>query len=138
DVNGDGVSDTIVSVSLGPPHVKVLDGKTGTEIASFYAFDPRFLGGANVAVSDVNGDGVDDVIVGTASQFSHVKVIDGTKLNLVKSTGAIDDSALLASFMAFPGYAGGVTVGGGDVNGDGFADVIVGTSRELGQVAVFD
>src|SRR5262249_6474042 len=55
----------------------------------------------------------------------HVKVFDG-------ATGA-----LIRSFLAYPGFTGGVTVAAGDVNGDGFADLITGASAN-GHVKVFD
>src|SRR5204863_7505353 len=90
------------------------------------AYDAGFAGGVRVAVGDVNGDGVPDVITGAGpGAGTHVKVFDG-------ATGAE-----IRSFLAYPGFAGGVTVACGDVNGDGFADVITGASVN-GHVKVFD
>ena len=34
------------------------------EIASFYAYDPAFSGGVDVAVGDLNGDGVGEIVTG--------------------------------------------------------------------------
>src|SRR5262249_8002540 len=84
DVTGDGVPDIITAVRSGAlSHVKVFDGVTGAEIASFFAF-PGFMSGVSVAAGDVNGDHKADLIVGTnAGGNSHVKVIDGSKLNQV-------------------------------------------------------
>src|SRR5439155_162172 len=58
----------------------------------------------------------------------HVKVFEG------------DDGSLLASFFAFaPNFTGGISVGAGDVNGDGRADVIVGAGPGAGpHVKVID
>ncbi len=75
-----------------------------------------FDGGVAVATGDINGDGTSDVIVGTATGSSHVKVFDG-------ATGAE-----LFSFLAFDGFLGGIRVASGDVNNDGFTDIIVGTA----------
>jgi hypothetical protein len=131
DVNGDGIADVIVGAGPGAPggHVKVFDGQTGAELMSFMAFD-GFLGGVTVAAGDVNGDGKADVIVGAGpgAPGGHVKVFDG-------GTGQV-----LQSFFAFAGFAGGVTVAGGDVNGDGYSDVIVGAGWGApgGHVKVFD
>src|SRR3954470_15993269 len=41
-----------------PPEVKVSDPVTGEQVSRFFAYDPRSRGGVNVAVADVNGDGV--------------------------------------------------------------------------------
>jgi streptogramin lyase len=117
DVNNDGFDDIIVGADAGAPggHVEVFDGKTNALIQSFFAF-PGFNGGVRVAAGDVNGDGSADIIVGAGpgAPGGHIEVFDG-KTN-----------ALLLSFLSFPGFSGGMFVGSGDVNGDGFADIIVG------------
>src|SRR5207244_1839112 len=79
DVNGDGVLDVITGAgSGGGPHVKIFDGATGDVIASFFAYDPGFRGGVNVAAGDVNGDGKADIITGAGPGGGpHVKVFDG-------------------------------------------------------------
>ena len=38
------------------------DGPTGALQFSFFAYDPSFTGGVRVALGDVNGDGVNDII----------------------------------------------------------------------------
>jgi hypothetical protein len=116
---------TIVGVDQGISHVKVFSGTT--EVASFFAFDPTFQGGARVGIADVNGDGALDYIVGAGPGGGpHVKVIDGTRANQVLSNGQIADSALLASFFAFdPSITSGVFVTAGDFNHDSKAGVAV-------------
>jgi hypothetical protein len=96
-------------------------------LSLFNAYSPSFKGGVFVAVGDGNGDGVPDVITGPGAGIGPlVKVIDGTKINLV-SGGLISNSALLGQFDAFgPKFTGGVRVDAVDVNGDGLADIIVG------------
>jgi len=131
DVNGDGVLDTIVGAGPSAPggHVKVFDGKTGNLLQSFFSFQ-GYTGGVFVASGDVNNDGADDILVGAdaGAPGGHVKVFDGKTGNL------------LQSFFAFPGFTGGVRVAAGDVNGDGFADLIVGAGAGApgGHVKVFD
>src|SRR5205807_1137270 len=113
----------------GGPHVKVYDAATGQLKFGFFAFDPNFTGGVRVAVGDVNGDGVDDIVCAAGPGGGPaVKVFDG-------ATGA-----LLQSFFAYdPGFTGGVFVAAGDVNGDGKADIIVGPGAGSGpNVRVFD
>ena len=127
DVNGDGFDDVIVGAGPGAgPRVQVFDGRTlsasnQTQIASFNAFDPGFVSGISVASGDVNGDGFADVIIGAgAGAGPHVKVFDGRSL----ITGATVE---LASFFVFDtGFVSGVNVSSGNINGDGFDDVIVG------------
>jgi cyclophilin family peptidyl-prolyl cis-trans isomerase len=98
------------------PRVSVFDPETGVELFSFLAYDAGYNGGVQVAVGDVNGDGVEDIITGPGAGHSpEVKVFDG-------QTGTE-----LSSFMAFnPGFQGGVFVASGDVDNDGFADIIAG------------
>ncbi|AWM40013.1 FG-GAP repeat protein [Gemmata obscuriglobus] len=127
DVNGDGTLDIITGAGAGAgPHVKAFDGRTFAEVRSFFAYDTGFRGGVSVAAGDVNGDGFDDIITGTgAGGASHVKVFGGA------------DGAVLLSFFAYPAFGGGVSVAAGDVNGDGFDDIITGSSQGP-HVKVFD
>src|SRR5262245_28835576 len=126
DINGDGAADIITSTGPGAAggHVKVFDGSTGAEIRSFLAFDPSFTGGVFVAGGDVNGDGLADIIVGTDTGSSQVKVFDGAT------------NAVIASFLAYPGFTGGVRVGAGDINGDGAADIVTAPGPGLSGVLV--
>jgi hypothetical protein len=116
DYNGDGVEDVIVTAAQGGNgHVVVFDGVTFNVLASFYSF-PGYQGAVNISAGDIEGDGKAEVVVGVAGPgASHVKAF-GTNV-VVPSV----------SFIAYPGYYGGVTVGSGDVTGDGKAEIITGT-----------
>jgi len=129
----------VVGVDVGPPHVKVFNNQL-QEVASFFAYAPSFAKGVRVATGDVNNDGVEDIITGAGQGGNtHVKVIDGTRLNQVQPNGQIADSALLASFLTFAPFQGDIFVGSGDVNKDGFGDVVVGAGPGAGpQVKVID
>jgi hypothetical protein len=130
DLTGDGVDD--IAVAPGPgigPEVKVYDGATGDLIRDFFAYEPTFLGGVNVALGDVSGDGKADIITGTgAGGGPRVEVFDGVS------------GALVQNFFAYePSFLGGVNVAAGDVMGDGHADVVTGTGVGGGpRVEVFD
>jgi hypothetical protein len=127
-VQTDGLADLIVGADRGTgPHVKVFDGGTNAEGQSFFAYPPSFSGGVRVAAGDVNGDGVADIITGAGpGAGTHVKVFNGAT------------NELLQSFFAYPGFAGGVYVAAGDVNGDGRADIVTGADSAAPHVKVFD
>jgi FG-GAP-like repeat/IPT/TIG domain len=119
DTNGDGFADIVTGTDAGgAPHVEVFSGRDGALLQSFFAYAPTFTGGTRVAAGDVNGDGRADIIVGAGPGGGpHVVVFDGTNV-----------ARVLHSFMAFaPTFTGGVYVAAGDVNGDGRADIAVGS-----------
>ena len=75
---------------------------------------------ASLAAGDVNGDGRADIIMGDDGPS---KI--GPRILIV--SGA-DTTVVLGDFKAFDSnFRGGLYVAAGDVNGDGRADVIVGT-----------
>ena len=116
----------------GAPLVTVVDPSSGVARLKFNAYAATFTGGVRVALADLNGDGVPDVITGAGPGGGpHVKVFDGVTGQQL--TGAI------GSFFAFDSsFTGGVFVAAGDVNGDGIADIIVGAGAGGGpHVRVF-
>jgi hypothetical protein len=113
DVNGDGRDDVIVA---GDGSVRVLSS-AGATLTSFVPYG-GFTGGIRVATGDVNGDGVADIITGAGEGMpgGHVRVFDGAS------------GRTLLSFLSQPvEFTGGVYVAAGDIDGDGRADIVVGT-----------
>ena len=125
DINADGVVDYVYgSGPGGGDTVVVLDGARNTviwQVARMFPLVPGATGaaarpGVFVATADVNCDGFADVIVGSAgNRQSQINIYDGRR------------GTLLQAFRAFGvGAKGGVRVAGGDVDGDGYGDVVVG------------
>jgi fibronectin-binding autotransporter adhesin len=130
DVNHDGVPDYIAGMGNNgavPAQVAVF---SGTDLSTLQSFLPYggYMGSVFVGSADVNGDGTGDVITGAGDGGgTNVKVFSGSS------------TLQLASFSAYPGFNGAVRVAAGDVNGDGFADIVTGPSAGAGpNVKVFD
>ena len=125
DVNGDGYADLITGTGVGGgPHIKVFDLRGGqpVTIASFFAFEPTFMGGVYVATGDINADGYADVIVGAGQTGGpRVKVFNGA------AGYAINTIVPAMDFFAYdPSFTGGVTVSAGNRDTQPGDEVITG------------
>ncbi len=102
------------------PEIKVFNTDNQHLDKNFNAFDPAFKGGGSVATGDINGDGIDEIIVGAGRGGGpQVRVFD----NLGNFTG-------FSMFPFHPDYRGGVNVAAGDVDGDGKDEVIMSQASE--------
>jgi hypothetical protein len=134
DVDGDGVPDIITTPGPGGgPHVRVFSGVDLHQLASFFAYDPTFRSGANVAAGDLDGDGVDEVVTGAApGGGSHVRSFD------IRGGQAVQLAGPLGSFFAFgPDFSGGVNVAVGDYDGVLGDEIIAGAATQFPEVRVF-
>ena len=104
---------------------------SATPLSAFYAYDPSFRGGVDVAVGDVNGDGVDEIITAAGTGGGpHIRIFkaDGTPL-----------PGFPGFFAYAPSFHGGVHVAIADLNGDHKAEIITGAGAGGGpHVRVFN
>jgi hypothetical protein len=122
DVNGDGVADIITAPGpSGGPDIRIYDGKTFQLIGEFLAYNPAFLGGVFVAAGNVMGGGKAEIVTGPDQG-------GGPDVRVFDMTGK-----LLREFAPYAtSFTGGVRVAVGDVDADGFADIITGAGPSGG------
>jgi hypothetical protein len=108
-----------------PFDLTTLDGTTGFRIQS----DQQLanLGGTVSPAGDVNGDGFEDVIVG-ASRFDAGQTNTGISAVVFGEAGGFPAILRLNDLDGTNGFripGPGQAAGGGDINGDGFGDLLI-------------
>ncbi len=147
DLNGDGLADVAVGGSAGPGYVSILlgsptlPGKIGLGTTDgFVSRVSTTLPGAEAGPAlggggDVNGDGLDDLVVGGAALNAGA---GGAWILLGKASGWGGTLGLGgAGFLTVSPLAAGDALGAavavvGDVNGDGLDDVALTATGGLG------
>ncbi len=154
DVNGDGFNDLIVGALRAAPNgffsgssyvvfgkasgfsatmeLSSLDGSNGFRLDGVAEGD--FSGESVSNAGDVNGDGFDDLIVGAyradpngySSGSSYVVFGKASGFSATMDLSSLDGSNGFRLDGVPQNYSGGSVSNAGDVNGDGFDDVIVG------------
>ncbi|MBX9583214.1 MAG: autotransporter-associated beta strand repeat-containing protein, partial [Gemmataceae bacterium] len=113
-----------LTVTPIPSEIDVGTGPGATATVTRYDPDGRpfgtltpfgsFAGGVRTATADLNGDGIEDVVMGTGP---------GTQARVLVIDGNTDE--VLYSAFPFGDFTGGVFVATGDLTGDGRADLVV-------------
>lgn len=156
DINGDGLQDLLIAATGADPggfdragtvyvvfghenppdtlNLASLNGEAGFAIHGSQIFEQ--LGTSIDGAGDFNGDGIDDLIVGARFSDALGRRDAGASYLIFGSTEPFESDIVTSSIGgsqgvvfagASPHDASGSVVGhAGDVNGDGFADVIIG------------
>ena len=141
DINGDGFDDVIIGApqANGRGSAYAYSGADGLLLFQWDGQNTyEFFGKSVSAAGDVNNDGFDDVIIGSPIFIAPV-ALDG---NVYVYSGA--DGSLIHHWDTnnAPAYApdqafGYSVSGAGDVNNDGFDDIIIGSGTPRNFVNVF-
>ncbi len=113
-----------------------MDSNLSDSQASFLGEDAGDFSGASVAIAgDVNGDGFDDILIGAYQDEESNTWAGQTYLIFGKPSGWTRDMSLSSADASFVGedendWSGYSVAGAGDVNGDGFDDILIGAYKD--------
>jgi hypothetical protein len=130
DVNGDGYADVIVGLP-GLNEVRVYYGGPAGLVSTYWSAFGSSAGeefGYDVgSAGDVNGDGYSDVIIGA---YGYSSFQGRAYVFLGSATGLSGAYHWRVDGGVVDGRFGGSVSSAGDVNGDGYSDIIVGAFLE--------
>jgi hypothetical protein len=139
DINGDGYGDVLVGAKENSTNYSS-DGKvycylgsaSGLSVTSSWSVigsnDFSRLGHSISTAGDVNGDGYSDVILGEPG-YKISGITYGRVLLFLGSASGLPASPSWTGILNTPGNTGSSVSTAGDVNGDGYSDIIVGSSN---------
>jgi hypothetical protein len=157
DINGDGIDDLIIGAYHADPNgslsgqsyvvfgsrsgfsaslnLSALNGGNGFKINGIAAYDES--GNSVSSAGDINGDGIDDLIIGAPSADPNGNFSSGQSYVVFGSRGGFISNFNLANLSGNNGFKiNGIAAGdrsglsvssAGDINGDGIDDLIIGS-----------
>ncbi|ELR98978.1 integrin alpha, partial [Gloeocapsa sp. PCC 73106] len=158
DINGDGIDDLIIGANRASPNgnysgssyvvfgkstpfsstlnLSTLNGSNGFTLNGVAGYD--YSGRSVSSAGDINGDGIDDLIIGadradpngSRSGSSYVVFGKNTPFNPTLNLSTLDGSnGFTLNGVAAGDYSGFSVSSAGDINGDGIDDLIIGADR---------
>ena len=114
DLNNNGQLEIITGAgSGGGPQVRVYNLEANL-VSTFFAFDPLFRGGIDIAAADTNNNGKAEIIIAAGSGGGpHLRIFD------------YSGKELSNFFVYNHEFKGGVKVASADLNNNGKAEIIV-------------
>jgi hypothetical protein len=128
DFNGDGQTEIAVTPqnkAISEVRIYQLNGKL---ITKFLAFESKFTSGVNLASGDIDGNGLDELVMApTNNRQSEIKIMN-------------KNFKLRTSWLAYGAtYLGGTNLSVADLNQDGKAEIVTApASNSSAQIKIFN
>jgi hypothetical protein len=124
DTTGDGVAEIALGSNEGGPRARLYRGGDFAKLADFLAgTGTNNLGRPAIALGDLNADGFADLVISSRyTNGSRVYGFDGTSL-----VPGVSRVSLFTPFTLTGSFGAGLHMAVGDVNADGFGDLVLGS-----------
>jgi hypothetical protein len=138
DMDGDGIADVIVQIASNDQVLIGFQDGSGSGSPHWVSASSALKGGGAdfqaVGVGDINGDALPDIILQNEGATGDGRILAITG----QVSPGVPDITTVSGPLRVDGVVDFRVVGVGDVNGDGFADIVLQNQLNGGQVLVDD